>query len=104
MKKHLPWMFSLLFSLYSGSSFSAEASGTGSMIAGPLIRTWADAFGMYSKGEKIKYQGSNPAAGIKSLLNKEVDFCATDMPLKVEELKKMISSSFPLRWGRSRQS
>lgn len=79
--------------------FAAEATGTGSMIPGPLLRVWAEAYAMHSPSSSIKYKGSNPADGIKSLINKEVDFSSIDMPLNISELKKNELTQFPIALG-----
>jgi phosphate transport system substrate-binding protein len=78
---------------------AGEASGTGSMIAGPLVRVWADAYTARTPGAVIKYNGSNPADGIKRLAKKEVDFSGIDMPLDISDLKKDGLMQFPVALG-----
>lgn len=99
MNKNISGLLALVLLQYSAFALSGEASGSGSMIAGPLIRVWADGYGMHAPGSKVKYQGTNPAAGIKSLLIKEVEFGCIDMPLKLEELKKDELKQFPIALG-----
>jgi phosphate transport system substrate-binding protein len=65
------------------------------MIAGPLIQVWADAYAIHSPASLVKYKGSNPAAGIKSVINKEADFSCLDMPLTPAELKANGLTQFP---------
>ena len=83
----------------STATLAAEATGTGSMIPGPLIKVWGDAYSLYSPGSAIKYKGSNPADGIKRLIGKEVDFSSIDMPLNIAELKKNGIMQFPFALG-----
>lgn len=93
-------LFIALFLVVSPSFvFASEASGTGSMIPGPLIKVWSDAYAMYSKTSVIKYKGSSPADGIKRLMDKEVDFSSIDMPLNSEELNKKGLMQFPFALG-----
>jgi len=79
--------------------FAVEFTGTGSMIPGPLIGVWAESYSMRYKTPVLKYKGSNPADGIKRLVNKEVDFSCIDMPLNRDELKKNGLQQFPFALG-----
>ena len=99
MKKSFIWFSAIIFMLHALLTDAAEAQGTGSMIAGPLIRVWAEAYGMHSPSGKIKYKGSSPAEGIRSLQNKDVDFSCVDMPMKFEMLKKNDFKQFPVALG-----
>ena len=78
---------------------AAEVTGTGSMIAGPLVRVWGDAYSARTPGSVIKYKGSNPADGIKRLNAKEVDFSGIDMPLDISDLNKNGLMQFPVALG-----
>lgn len=92
-------LFSILFVFFVTPVFAVEANGTGSMIVAPLLRVWAESYTMYSKGSSIKYQGSNPADGLKKISNKEVEFGIVDMPLRLEELQKLGLVQFPVALG-----
>lgn len=83
----------------STAAFAVEVTGTGSMIPGPLIKVWGEAYSMHSLTSVIKFQGSSPADGIKRLLNKEVDFSCIDMPLSMAELKKNGLMQYPISLG-----
>lgn len=87
------------FIMFPSIVVAAEGNGTGSMIPSPLIRVWAEAYAMHSPLSVITYKGSNPSAGIKSLINKEVDFSSIDMPLNISELKKSGLVQFPIALG-----
>ena len=79
--------------------FATESTGTGSMIPVPLIKAWNDAYVQRFPLSNIKYNGSNPADGIKKVVGKEVDFSTIDMPLSLEELKKDNLFQFPFVLG-----
>lgn len=69
------------------------------MIPGPLIRVWAEGYAVHSPSSVIKYKGSNPAEGIKSVVKKEADFSGLDMPLRLAELEKNGLVQFPFALG-----
>jgi len=79
-------------------AFSAQAAdevtGAGSSFAAPIYAKWAD---LYNKatGNKINYQSVGSGAGIKQINAKTVDFGASDMPLKDEELSSSGLVQFP---------
>jgi len=81
------------------AAFAADITGTGSMIPGPLIKVWAEAYSVHSPTSAIKYKGTNPVDGIKSLLSKEADFSSIDMPLNISDLKKNGLMQFPIALG-----
>jgi len=95
------WLRSLVFvcAVFPGIVSATEATGTGSMIPAPVLSVWAEAYSMHSPSSVIKFKGSLPAEGIKSLVNKQVDFAAIDMPLNVEQLKKNGLIQFPIALG-----
>lgn len=95
-------MFRFVLSLalvFPVMAIAAEISGTGSMIAGPLIRVWHDAYAIRTPTSVVNYKGSNPADGIKRLKAKEVDFSGIDMPLSNADLKKDGLMQFPFALG-----
>src|SRR6202000_849490 len=79
-------------------AFSAQAAdevtGAGSSFAAPIYAKWAE---LYNKatGTKINYQSVGSGAGIKQINAKTVDFGASDMPLKDDELKTSGLMQFP---------
>ena len=79
-------------------AFSAQAAdevtGAGSSFAAPIYAKWAE---LYNKatGNKINYQSVGSGAGIKQINAKTVDFGASDMPLKDEELNSSGLVQFP---------
>jgi phosphate transport system substrate-binding protein len=99
MKNIITGLLTLFVLVYSWQTVAAEVSGTGSMIPGPLINVWGDTYTLRTPGAVIKYKGSNPAAGIQSLLKKEVDFSSVDMPMSLADLKKNGLIQFPFALG-----
>jgi phosphate transport system substrate-binding protein len=87
-------------SLLAILSFSASAvwaedvTGAGASFPAPVYAKWADAYNKVS-GAKINYQSVGSGAGIKQIKAKTVDFGASDMPLKDEELTKDGLVQFP---------
>jgi phosphate transport system substrate-binding protein len=78
----------------SGVASAAELTGAGASFPAPIYAKWADS---YSKatGNKVNYQSIGSGAGIKQITAKTVDFGASDMPLKPEDLAKEGLTQFP---------
>lgn len=78
----------------SGSAQAVDITGAGATFPAPIYAKWADA---YSKatGNKLNYQSIGSGGGIKQITAKTVDFGASDMPLKPEELEKNGQMQFP---------
>lgn len=75
-----------------------DATGAGATFPAPLYAKWADAYNKVS-GARINYQSIGSGAGIKQIKSKTVDFGASDMPLKDEELKSDGLVQFPMVIG-----
>jgi phosphate transport system substrate-binding protein len=83
----------------SAFSFAAVASaqdvtGAGASFPAPLYSKWASDYNK-ATGVKINYQSVGSGAGIKQIDSKTVDFGASDMPLKDDELAKKNQLQFP---------
>jgi len=82
-------------SLVAGSVLAAdEVTGAGATFPAPLYAKWADAYNKVS-GARINYQSVGSGAGLKQIRAKTVDFGASDMPLKDDELAKDGMVQFP---------
>ena len=66
---------------------AADISGAGATFPYPIYSKWADAY-KKETGNGLNYQSIGSGAGIKQIQAKTVTFGASDMPLKVEQLKK----------------
>src|SRR5436190_8814429 len=81
-------------SLAVGSALAQEVTGAGATFPAPLYAKWADAYNK-ATGVRINYQSVGSGAGLKQIRSKTVDFGASDMPLKDDELAKDGLVQFP---------
>ncbi|NDF64565.1 MAG: phosphate ABC transporter substrate-binding protein PstS [Betaproteobacteria bacterium] len=80
-----------------GLSFAAYAqdiTGAGASFPAPLYSKWASEYNK-ATNLKVNYQSVGSGAGIKQIDAKTVDFGASDMPLKDEELAQKNQMQFP---------
>ncbi len=84
--------------LATGASLAADITGAGATFPYPIYAKWAE---MYKKttGNGLNYQSVGSGAGIKQIKAKTVDFGASDMPLKAEELDADGLVQFPAIMG-----
>ena len=80
------------------SARATEVTGAGSTFVYPILAKWADAY-KKETGIAVNYQSIGSGGGIKQIESKTVDFGATDMPLKTDELAKNNLVQFPLISG-----
>ena len=77
---------------------AAEISGAGATFPYPIYAKWAEAY-KAKTGTAMNYQSIGSGGGIKQINAKTVDFGASDMPLKPEELDKGGLQQFPMVMG-----
>lgn len=81
--------------LFGASAAQAQdVTGAGATFPAPIYAKWADAYNK-ATGVRINYQSVGSGAGIRQIKAKTVDFGASDMPLKDEELAKDGLVQFP---------
>ena len=80
--------------LLSFSVQAAEITGAGATFPYPIYAKWADAYRKHT-GVGLNYQSIGSGGGIKQITAKTVDFGASDMPLKPEDLEKNGLMQFP---------
>lgn len=80
--------------LGAATAFAQDVTGAGASFPAPLYAKWADAYNK-ATGVRVNYQSVGSGAGIKQIKAKTVDFGASDMPLKDEELAKDGLVQFP---------
>lgn len=80
--------------LFTGVASAAELTGAGATFPFPIYAKWAEAY-KASTGIGLNYQSIGSGGGIKQIKAKTVDFGASDMPLKPEELDKEGLMQFP---------
>jgi phosphate transport system substrate-binding protein len=83
-----------------GTSATAadEIVGAGSTFVYPVLSKWADEYNRKT-GVQVNYQSIGSGAGIAKVKSNAVDFGASDMPLKSEELASLGMVQFPLVSG-----
>ncbi|KQU80967.1 MULTISPECIES: phosphate ABC transporter substrate-binding protein PstS [unclassified Rhizobacter] len=81
-------------SAVSSLTFAQDITGAGATFPAPLYAKWAEAYNKAS-GARINYQSVGSGAGLKQIRSKTVDFGASDMPLKDDELAKDGLVQFP---------
>jgi phosphate transport system substrate-binding protein len=85
----------LVASLFGAQmALAQDVTGAGATFPAPIYAKWADAYNKVS-GARINYQSVGSGAGIRQIKAKTVDFGASDMPLKDEDLAKDGLVQFP---------
>lgn len=77
---------------------AAETRGSGSTFVFPILSKWGAAY-QAKTGDKITYESNGSGAGLAQVKAGTVDFGASDMPLRPEELAKAGLGQFPLVIG-----
>ncbi len=77
---------------------AVEITGAGATFPYPIYSKWADAY-KTKTGVGMNYQSIGSGGGIKQIQSKTVDFGASDMPLKPDELDKAGLMQFPALIG-----
>ncbi len=88
----------MIAGLLSASVQAAEISGAGATFPYPIYAKWAEAY-KAKTGLSMNYQSIGSGGGIKQIQSKTVDFGASDMPLKPDELEKSGLMQFPMIMG-----
>lgn len=83
----------LLFSA-SLPAAAQDITGAGATFPYPAYAKWAEAYKVQT-GKNLNYQSIGSGGGIKQIKARTVDFGASDMPLKPEELKADGLVQFP---------
>ncbi|WP_157077083.1 phosphate ABC transporter substrate-binding protein PstS [Curvibacter delicatus] len=78
----------------AGVAAAQDVTGAGASFPAPLYAKWAADYNK-ATGVKINYQSVGSGAGIRQIDAKTVDFGASDMPLKDDELAKKGQLQFP---------
>jgi phosphate transport system substrate-binding protein len=80
------------------SAVAADITGAGATFPYPIYAKWAEEYKKAS-GNGLNYQSIGSGGGIKQIKAKTVDFGASDMPLKAEELESEGLMQFPAIMG-----
>ena len=82
----------------SWGALAADITGAGATFPYPIYAKWADAY-KKATGVGMNYQSIGSGGGIKQITAKTVDFGASDMPMKPEDLEKNGLMQFPAIMG-----
>ncbi len=80
------------------TSYAADMTGAGATFPYPIYAKWAESY-KAATGNGLNYQSVGSGAGIKQIKAKTVDFGASDMPLKAEDLESDGLMQFPAIMG-----
>ncbi len=80
------------------TAVAADITGAGATFPYPIYAKWADAY-KKTTGNGMNYQSIGSGGGIKQITAKTVDFGASDMPMKAEDLQKNGLIQFPAIMG-----
>ncbi len=84
--------------LVMAPAFAADMTGAGATFPYPIYSKWAETY-KKTTGNGLNYQSIGSGGGIKQIKAKTVDFGASDMPLKAEELDAEGLVQFPAIMG-----
>jgi phosphate transport system substrate-binding protein len=84
--------------LFAGAVHAIDITGAGATFPYPIYAKWADAY-KKATGVGLNYQSIGSGGGIKQITAKTVDFGASDMPMKPEDLQKSGLMQFPAVMG-----
>ncbi len=81
-------------SALSSAQAQTQINGAGSSFAAPIYGKWGEAAAA-ATNIKLNYQAIGSGAGINQINNRTVDFGASDMPVKADELAEHKLMQFP---------
>ena len=84
--------------LAAGTACATDITGAGATFPYPIYAKWAEAY-KAKTNVGLNYQSIGSGGGIKQIEAKTVDFGASDMPLKPEDLDKNNLMQFPAVMG-----
>src|SRR6187399_2739850 len=80
--------------LFVSGASAVDITGAGATFPYPIYAKWAEAY-KQKTGVGMNYQSIGSGGGIAQIKAKTVDFGASDMPLKAEDLKTAGLVQFP---------
>lgn len=94
LRKIVVGVLCLSVGAFAVGASAVDITGAGATFPYPIYAKWAEAYKAKS-GVGLNYQSIGSGGGIKQIQNKTVDFGASDMPLKPEDLEKDGLMQFP---------
>ena len=93
MKRKLTMVMAAMFALASqilpAPAADLRLIGSGASFPFPLYSAWFKDFSKKTAGATVDYQAKGSGAGIQDLINKTVDFAASDAAMTPEEIAKV---------------
>ncbi|TCK30191.1 phosphate ABC transporter substrate-binding protein (PhoT family) [Ancylobacter aquaticus] len=80
--------------LVSGAAFAADINGAGASFPAPVYQAWAAAY-KEKTGTGLNYQSIGSGGGQNQIVNRTVDFGASDAPMKDDKLESASLLQFP---------
>jgi len=78
----------------SGGFKGVSITGAGATFPAPMYQTWSAAFLKVESGAKVNYQSIGSGGGVQQFTSRTVDFGATDVPLKTEEIAALPDKNY----------
>ena len=94
MKQGFAALAIIALAAFAQTAHALDITGAGATFPYPIYAKWAEAY-KAKTGIGLNYQSIGSGGGIKQIQNKTVDFGASDMPLKPEDLDKDGLLQFP---------
>ena len=91
-------LLAALVATLSITAYAQNVTGAGASFPAPVYFKWAEQYKIET-GNAINYQSIGSSGGIKQIDRKTVDFGASDVARKQEELDKMGQVQFPMVMG-----
>lgn len=79
-------------------AFAEDLTGAGSTFVYPILSKWSADYNAKT-GDRVNYQSIGSGGGIAQIKAATVDFGASDMPLKPDDLQELKMGQFPLVIG-----
>jgi phosphate transport system substrate-binding protein len=71
----------------TGCSTTSTLNGAGASFPAPIYQRWFQ--DLSGKGVRVNYQSVGSGAGVRQLISRTVDFAASDVPMKADEIAKV---------------
>src|SRR5215468_6711981 len=78
-----------------GAAAADEITGAGATFPQPIYTRWAELYSATPGGDTLNYQGVGSGAGVTQIINRTVDFGASDAPVAPERLASNNLLQFP---------
>ena len=80
--------------LVSAPALAQDITGAGATFPAPIYSSWGEDYAKVSGG-RLNYQALGSGAGVTQIVNRTVDFGASDSPVAAEKLEKEKLLQFP---------